>query len=57
MKFLIVLLFIVNVSHGQTKSTPEQVAIDYFFDHFFGINFPESEVVEFNNQTKADGYY
>ena len=41
----------------QERQTPEQAAIDYFFENIFERDFPDYHVIEFNDQTKTEGYY
>jgi|GEM_PF-5654872 len=54
---MILLLLMANLYQSQNCLTPEQIAIDYFFERIFPQDFKEYNVVESNQRTKIDESY
>jgi hypothetical protein len=56
MQLTILVLSICIFPPHQVERTPEQIAVDYFFENTFQEKFSEYKKLEFNTQTISDRY-
>ena len=56
MHLTILVLSIFSFFPHEEGRTPEQIAVDYFFENIFQEKFSECRTLEFNTQTITDSY-